>query len=532
MNAPREEKYYSTKVPEDREWDYIVVGSGMGGMTTASLLASIGKRVLVIEQHYVPGGFTHTFKRKKWVWDVGVHAIGEVSDRDIIGRVLTGLTDDKLKWASLGGTYDEFWFPGAHYDFADRKEAFRSQMHQAFPAERVGIDAYIRSLDKTAEVMRRYYISRIFPPSVAAVSDNLVAPDAKALLTTTTEVELSKYITDDKLKTVLTAQWGYYGVPPGQSSFAIHAMVARHFWHGAYYPVGGAQNIAHHLLKRVADAGGWTVTSTSVSELVLTGGVATGVRLEDGTVVRAKRVVSAIGALNTVRSLLPESERNAPWARAISGLDSSPAHVCLYLGFEGDIRGAGAGPANKWFYDTWSRTELEWNVADPKSRAQVLYCSFPSLKDPEHQAGPRGLQTGECVTFVPYDVFAPWKDERWRKRGEEYNDLKKGIEDRLLNQLLEHMPELKKNLAYVELSTPISTEHFTRSVKGAIYGLAPVPRRYMTRELRPRTPVKNLFLSGSDVTAVGVIGAMAGGLFSAISAEPIALLPWLRRHAL
>ena len=133
----RKAKYWSRELPEGRQgpWDTVVIGSGMGGMTTTAALAKLGERVLVLEQHYVPGGFTHTFSRKGYTWDVGVHAVGEVTKHSLPGRVLAWLTDDRLQWASLGPVYDEFHFPGGfRIDFPDNPQQFRDNLVKRFAA--------------------------------------------------------------------------------------------------------------------------------------------------------------------------------------------------------------------------------------------------------------------------------------------------------------------------------------------------------------------------------------------------------------
>jgi all-trans-retinol 13,14-reductase len=521
------ERHYSTRSP-DRVWDYIVVGSGMGGMTSAALLSELGYRVLVLEQHYVPGGFTHTFKRKRWVWDVGVHAVGEVEGRAQIARLLEKLTGGRLEWASLGPVYDEFWFPDLRIDFPDNKQAFASNLRDAFPTEGTAIDEYLRQIRDVSGVMRQYYLSRLLPPAWAPLTDPLLAREAHRMLTQTTRAALDRFCDHDRLKSVLTAQWGYYGVPPERSSFAIHALVARHFLHGGYYPVGGSGRIAAELLATVADAGGWTRIRAEVDGLVIEGGRAAGVRLRNGEMIRSRRVISAVGALPTVERLLPARERERPWARAITRLKPSPCHVCLYLGFKGDITRAGASAANRWFYETWAKDAVYWDVERQDRDAPVLYCSFPSLKDPRHDPGPELLHTGEVVTFVPYRIFERWTDERWKRRGQDYDELKKELTERLLAQFLRHMPGIQPMIAFAELSTPLSTEHFTRATNGAIYGLEPTPERYQTRSLRPRTPISGFFLSGSDMASVGVIGAMVGGVLCAVAAEPIKAIPYLR----
>lgn len=522
MSKAKKERYWSTKAPEG-PWDYVVIGSGMGGMTTAALLAKLGKRVLVLEQHYVPGGFTHAFKRKAWEWDVGVHAIGEVTEHTMTGRLLSKLTDGRLKWASLGEVYEEFYWPdGFRIDFPDTPQKFRQNLVDAFPDRVAEIDEYLARVREVAAGMRGYYFARTLPKRLAPVVDWVLARKAQEQFQRTTAQVLDEITDDERLRGVLVSQWGYHGLPPSKSSFAVQALVAKHFLWGGYYPVGGAPEIARCLLRTVADAGGWTRIRADVEQILVDGDRAVGVRLTDGTEYRADRVVSAVGALSTVNDLLPASVRDEAWVRRVSTERPGPAHVCLYVGFEGDIREAGASGANKWFINTLDVETEHWEVDEngPVGDPPLLYCSFPSLKNPAHDPGPRQLHTGEVVTFVPWKPFERWRDQRWRHRDEDYERLKQQLHDRMLEDYLEHMPGLRDMVAYTELSTPVSTHHFARPTAGSIYGLQPTPERFADPWLRPRTPLENLFLSASDVVMGGVVGAMMGGVLSAMSAEP------------
>ncbi|MCB9529172.1 MAG: NAD(P)/FAD-dependent oxidoreductase [Myxococcales bacterium] len=518
----------------DGPWDAIVIGSGMGGMTAAALLAELGKRVLVLEQHYVPGGFTHTFRRKRWSWDVGVHAVGEVSERSLPGRILARLTRGRLRWASLGDRYDEFYFPDdVRLDFPADQRAWRDAVVAAFPDGAEAVDRYLAMCREVGRSMRGYYLARVAPGPLALPAELLLARAAKRWLDQTTADVIAGLTDDPRLRAVLAAQWGYYGSVPSRSSFAMQALVVRHFFRGAYYPEGGSGEIARQLLRTVAEAGGWTRIRADVAEIVIEKGRAVGVRLADGEELRAPRIVSAAGVMSTVDRLLPAAARG-DWATPITRLRPASAHVCLYLGFKGDIRAAGAGSANKWFWHTWSCEDDAWRV-DPEAEAlpdaPILYCSFPSLKDPHHDPGPEQLHTGEVVTFVPWSVFEPYRDAgdgRPMKRGAEYEDFKARLTASLRAQLLRHMPALEPMIAHAELSTPLSTEHFVRPMHGSIYGIEPTPERFRCRALRPKSPIPGLYFAGSEVSGVGVIGAMMGGVLAAAAVEPRAGIRWLR----
>lgn len=524
MGVQEKVKFWSREVP-DGPWDYIVIGSGMGGMTAAAFLSKLGRRVLVIEQHVIPGGFTQTFKRPGYHWDVGVHLVGEMTDRSYIGRLLADLTDGRLRWASVGEIYDEFNFPdGFTIQFPNSKPAFRDTLYEYFPDEHASIDRYLDLVKAAARASAGYLQARVAPAILAPGAKRKAAKAALPHMTSTTAEVLGSLTTDRRLRSVLAAQWGYYGSTPKRSSFAMHALMVAHFLWGAYYPVGSASSIATEMLRTVADAGGWTVIRTEVEEIVVRNGMAQGVRLSDGREIESSAVISAAGAPTTARLT------GAELGDVTKDSEPGPAHVSLYLGFEGDIANHGGARYSQWFYETWDMERDIWDVrpGETPPRADVLYCSFPSLKDPAHDPGPEGRQTGEVITFVPWDSFTPWLGTRWKKRGEEYEEFKESLTRALLSQYLEHYPELAPMVAFSELSTPLSTHHFARSHHGSIYGLASEPERFLNEELTPKTPIKSLYMAGVDVMAPGIAGALGGGALAVAAAEPLAAMRYLR----
>ncbi|HMV68143.1 MAG TPA: NAD(P)/FAD-dependent oxidoreductase [Myxococcota bacterium] len=530
----RKERYWSKRAPDDRAWDTIVIGSGIGGMTTAALLAKLGERVLVLEQHYVPGGFTHVFRRQGYEWDVGVHIVGEASRKALPGRLMSLVTDDRLQWAPVGPVYDEFWFPdGFSIAFPDSPAAFADTLKSAFPGSGREVDAYLAETRATVKSMRSWYIGRALPGALGRWLGGVISNEAHQRHAESAAAVVGRLIRDPKLQTVVNAQWGYHGSPPAEVSWGLQAMTVRHFLHGANYPVGGASRIAPAFLRTVADAGGWTRIVADVAQILVEGGRATGVRMADGEEIRAKRVVSAAGAWSTATRLLPPEHREAGWVQSVASHAPAPAHVCLYLGFKGDIAAAGATRQCQWYYRTWSHERALWDVHPdrPVGDPSILFTSFPSLKDPLHDPGPEQRHTGEMITFVPWEPWQRWADTRWRRRGEDYDAFKQQIAEKMLEGLFSHHPQLRGMLDYWELSTPLTTDLFARPYHGSIYGLAGTPDRYADRWLRPQTPIPGLWMSGSDVSSCGVVGAMMGGALCALAMEPMRGLRLLRAIA-
>jgi len=512
--------YKQAKLAE--QWDAIVIGSGIGGLTTAVLLAVHGgKRVLVLERHYEAGGFTHTFHRPGYEWDVGLHYIGQVQDeRSSVRRAFDHVTAGKVQWQAMPEIYDRFIIEGQPFDLAAGLDRFRGGMKQSFPQETRAIDRYVAAVQSCNRASGLYYAEKAIPaPAAALVGSLMRVPYMRWAKRTTREV-LESLTSNRELMGVLTAQWGDYGLPPAKSSFAAHATIAEHYFAGGSYPAGGASAIAAAIVPQIEHNGGSLVTSAEVAGVLLEGTKAAGVRMSDGCEFRAPMVLSDAGAANTFERLLPTDLPELDSLRGqLRRLPPSAAHVALYFGLSQSDAALGLKGTNLWIYPSFDHdANVERFARDIESPFPSVYISFPSAKDPGFQSRYPGKSTIEVITFVPYEAFARWGETRWKRRGDEYDKLKERLSSRLRAELEQQVPAVVGNIAYAELSTPVTTRHFMNYGHGEIYGIASTPARFRIRGLGARTPIRGLYLTGQDVSSLGVVGALYGGVISASAA--------------
>ena len=495
-------------------YDCIVVGSGIGGLCTAALQARLGRRVCVLEQHYTAGGFTHSYERKGFEWDVGVHYIGDVhKPHHTLRRIFDVISDGKLEWAKMDPVYDRVIIGDRRVDFVAGREKLAASLKAHFPGEAPAIDAYLDLIGRVARSAQKFFAGQAMP-RVAARAYNALRPlmVPKACFQTVREV-LEGLTRNQELISVLTGQWGDYGMVPRDASFMMHATVVKHYFDGGNYPVGGSWRIADSIIPVIRAAGGEVFTYAPVSEILVETGRATGVRMANGDRLYADSVVSDAGARNTFEQLLPPDERERyGYAGKLAKTKPSGAHLCLYAGFSGNAAALGLPRTNLWVYPS---IDHEGNVAkfanDLDAPFPMLYISFPSAKDPQWDAHYPNKSTVEVLTMGPWEPFAKWAGTTWHKRGVEYEALKAKLQQRMLEALYAQLPQLRGALAYAELSTPLSTNWFQHNSRGEIYGLDHDVQRFNQDWLHPVTPVKGLYLTGQDVVSAGVGGALMGG---------------------
>lgn len=511
---------YSKFTGHHETYDAIVIGSGIGGLSAAALLSRAGKKVLVLEQHFILGGFTHFFRRKGYAWDVGLHYVGGVHiPGHILNKAFRYISNDQLKWAPLDDVYDKAVFGSTVYEFPRGRENLKTKLKEYFPTttDHASIDAYFSLLHQVEKVGISYYIEKILPAFLAKPFGPFLRRKVLKYSDQTTLSVLQQITDNEKLLGVLTAQYGDYGLPPSQSSFYMHALLANHYMEGAGYPVGGAGRIAETIVPVIEQAGGQALFMAEVKKIIVQNNTAVGVEMADGKSIFAKYIISDAGVVNTFSNLLPENViKEHQLDKKLERLSPSGAHMGLYVGVNESPANLNLSKCNFWIFPEEYNHELnQQRYQKLDDLLPVAYVSFPAAKDPDSQKNHPNKSTMEVIIIVPYAWFTKWELTTWKKRGTEYEEMKKKIAEQMFENLYRVAPQLKGKIDYYEISSPLTTKKFTNHQKGEIYGVAHTPERFRQEFLKPYTPVKNLFLTGQDAMIASIAGGMMGGVLCA-----------------
>jgi all-trans-retinol 13,14-reductase len=501
-------------------YDIILIGSGMGALTVASLMAQLrDKRVLVLEKHDRAGGYTHDFKRGRYHFDTGLHYLGKMRKGSITRRMIDLITRGKVEWVPMPDPFDRFIYPGLRFDvYADPKRTIAG-LCDLFPDEFRAIRRYFKDAKKAGaglamEMNRRngWLVMR----GIAALVRSLL----RQPLGLTTGAYLDTHFKDPRLKALLASQWGDYGLPPGLSPFGLHGMIVNFYSQGGFYPSGGSGKIAESVRETVESKGGRFLLRSEVTGIIIRDGRAVGVRARKAGAGNkeeeylAPEIISNAGTLETYLKLVP-LDFPIPFRSDLErfALNHPPTtNLTLFLGFSRDPSQLGLNGANLWIYDGFDHDAIfaEGSAWLESGQPRHAYVSFHSLKDPDAQA-----HSAEILNFTTdYTFFSRWRHQPWNRRDEEYKKLKERISEALTAFVDGFFPGFSDMVEYRELATPLTNEHFTGHHRGAAYGLCSVSERFSSGNIawtHPKTPLQGLYLTGADAGGLGVTGAMMGG---------------------
>ncbi len=517
------------------DFDCIVIGSGIGGLTAAATLSGRGVKVLVLEKNSVSGGYLQSFRRKGFQFDSCVDCFSGLDKDGPIRAALDSVGQTgNLDFIRLDPIRLSI-FPDIRIKVHADVNEYISSLSAIFPHEAGGIKSFF-------DVMQLIY------SDIKAWGDGLTGMlrngrsrgqrreqalplNVMKYSAATFADLLNAHVGDPFLKAVLSDRCPFYGLPPSRvGAVAMTALMMSYFSSGAYRVRGGTQELADTLVRGIVNKGGTVMYNREVTGIITEEGRAEAVKTTDGTEYTARHVISNIDYRKTMQVLINAEEftdkKVSRSQTRVRGLardlpEPSSSFFILYVGADVDLKHLG-GASSIGYFPT---KNMEYNFSSEAAFAPdgFIGITIPSLldagfapasdenKDGDGGGGGVNKATGTALTkhsivaheMVEYDYADCWAD------------VKAELTERTLKKVERIIPGITENALYIEGATPETLKRYTGNTGGAAYGWAQVPG------LRPlKTGISNLHLAGHwEGIGGGVVAAAYSGLKAAKEVE-------------
>ena len=471
----------------------IIIGSGLGGLSTGVILAKNGYDVTILEQATQVGGCLQCFQRDSAKFETGMHFIGSFDDGKVLSNYLNYLEiKDKIVVNQLDKeAYDIVSLNGERFAFPNGREAFIERFAARFPDQCKNLERYCELVEQVASLSPFRDLKKIDNSNVLKGND---------LLFKSLNEILDETITDPLLRDVLVGNLSLYSAEKDKTPFSVHAFIFDFYNSGAYRIVGGSDNIAKSLIDVLLHYNGKILTRQKVTKIVVNDKHAVGVMTENGEFHPADVVISDINPKQLI-DLVDDTVFSEAYKSRIRDIQNTSSVFSLYLRFKD-----GAMPylnSNFYGFQTVRPWDMTGDVDDkwPQGYLYMHHC---------HEKSPAFAKSGVILSYMSTKALEKWKDTTIGCRGVDYERFKQEMAERLLDVVEKDFPGIRDKIAEYYAATPLTYRDYTSTPDGSIYGLAKDVNKGIAGRVSYKTKVPNLLLVGQNINSHGMLGVLVG----------------------
>ncbi len=488
------------------DFDALVIGAGLGGLSCAAAFARQGFKALVLEHHSKPGGYATTFKRKGFVFDVSLHST-TVEERNGVHNLIPGFPE--IKDIEFVPHPDLYRLILPDYDIRvphKNLPGYIEILINHFPDEKEGIQGIFDDMKGLTKDIQKISEAR---GQVNMMTFRQDYPYLSQSVNQTWGQMLDARVKNTKLKSIISGLWGYYGLPPSKLASLYYAMpTIGYLQEGGYYPVGKSQKISDALMKFIEERGGKVMLRTGVEKILVKDHSAYGVKTADGQEFTGKVVVSNANANDTFHTMMEEDDHLKSYLDRMDTFTASLSTFQVFLGLKKDLVNKVGIKDTEIFYET--NYDLEAGYKDALNADMENQGFGLTLYDNLYKGySPEGKNTLNILNLQGYSHWEKYESDYFQGKKKAYRKEKERMADILIDKVEETLlPGLRKAIEVKEIGTPLTNVRYTKNYRGAIYGWDQTLDNSIPRRLPHKTPIQNLYLAGSWTQPGGGYGAV------------------------